>query len=1106
LAQPFTPEIHVVFIHMKELFIYTSNHLDRLSEKLAEIVSQPVKNPLTPEIIVVHSKGMEHWVSMALAHINGISANIRFNFPNEFLSLMFDLAGLDTGERILFEPDIMTFRIMGALPSCSDQASFEEIKGYLAQDAVGLKRYQLASKISDTFDQYLTFRPEMIFSWEKGIEDHWQADLWRHLAGGNENRHRAGLRRGLLDMLPVMSTDKNPFPQQVSVFGVSWLPPFHLEVLSALSHLIRVNLFILNPCREYWSDIVNEKEIKRIKGKTGDSGIGEDALYFEQGNPLLSAFGTMGKDFFSRIAELEGVETELFAGNKKDTILSLVQSDILNLQDRTGAGYRQTQGEAGVRENLPGELNIRIHSCHSPMRELEVLHDRLLAMFEKSPGLAPRDILVMAPDIDTYVPYIHAVFDAQTDPKLKIPFGISDRTMAADNPLFDGFMALLEIADSRFGIRQVLKLLEFPGVKEMFNIRESEMPLIEKWIGDTNIRWGIDATHRKELGLPEFYENTWQAGLDRLLLGYAMPGRKKSIFQGILPYDDIEGGDTQVLGKFLSYFQRLLDVRKDLKEQRSLDQWSALLKALLHNFFAPDTTAEMERRILMRALDRLETVFNISGFDQAVNPAVIRTFLQDCLAQESRRGGFISKGVTFCSMLPLRSIPSKVICLIGMNYDAFPRTRPLLSFDVMAANPKPGDRIKRNDDKYLFLQALISAGEQFYISYVGRNQHDNAQIPPSVVVSDLLDYLTKGFGLKETDIVVRHRLQAFSDGYFGNDENLFSYSGEDFNTCLAAGRRLAAGPVRRTFIDDDLPSPDIELKTVDLGGLSRFFSNPCRYFLQQRTGIYLDDELWAFNETEDFELHGLNQYKIEQDTLLSAGEGVGFVENHAVEKALGRLPHGPSGEAAFSNVYSDVEAFREKIRKYKDGPVSDNLPVLATIGDFTVTGHIDEVYESCAVRAIFAKIGSRHLIHSWIAHLVACLGEYGGGVEKTILVGKDATWLMKPPPDACHLLEKILALYWVGMKTALPFFPETSFAYAGQRLDKNAPEDKALQAARSKWIGNSPHFRGESEDPYYQLCFPLHRFESAVKTGDFQEISVEIYEPLLANCVNYKEI
>jgi exodeoxyribonuclease V gamma subunit len=176
---------------------------------------------------------------------------------------------------------------------------------------------------------------------------------------------------------------------------------------------------------------------------------------------------------------------------------------------------------------------------------------------------------------------------------------------------------------------------------------------------------------------------------------------------------------------------------------------------------------------------------------------VVKSCLENLLEHVNFGHGFISSGVTFCAMLPMRSIPFKVVCLVGMNMDAFPRESKILGFDLMAKNPRIGDRSRRNDDKYLFLEALISARNKLYISYVGQSIRDNTRISPSVLVSELIDYIKEGFGLSEDEIVTFHRLQAFSSEYFNTDSKLFSYSNENFAASFS--RRFQSGPSGKIF-------------------------------------------------------------------------------------------------------------------------------------------------------------------------------------------------------------------------------------------------------------------------------------------------------------------
>ena len=844
---------------MPGLKIFTSNHLEILAEQLAKIVKKPVPSPLFSEIIVVQSKGMERWVSMELAKHNGICANCYFPFPNSFLQEISRRLIPDVPEESPFAPEAMTFSIMKLLPTCIDRPGFNNLKTYLKDDLKNLKLFQLSEKISDIFDQYLVFRPEMIFKWEEGREDHWQAQLWRELVQSNGEMHRAKLRKTLFEKIENPTDKINNLPQRVSIFGISHLPPFHLMVYLEMSRIIQVNLFLMNPCKEYWADIVSDREIERIKRKYIQTGNISDDLHLEKGNRLLSSMGAHGRDFFSFISGFDCEMHEQFEDKACNDILSCIQSDILNLQDRV---QKNAFGRTSIIRHS-NDTSIQIHSCHSPMREIEILHDNLLAMFEEDPDLLPKDIVVMTPDIELYAPFIHAVFDTQTDDALYIPFSIADQNVGKENRVINGFLSLLDLKDSRFGAAQVMALLGSPGIKEKFGLTESDIEIAERWISDTNIRWGLDAENRVKFGVPGFSENTWKAGIERLLLGYAMPGRDKNMFSEILPYDNIEGSDVKILGKLLEFLENVFSCIKKLNKPSKLDIWSTILNTIHEQIFLPDEDSEREIQIIRRILDDLIRLKKLSGFDQEIDFEVIRSYIERKFKKEYFDSGFISGGLTFCTMLPMRSIPFKVICIIGMNNDAFPRDYRTVGFDLVAQHPKPGDRSRRNDDKFLFLETLISVGNKLYISYVGQNIQDNTTIPPSVLVSELLDYIKMGFGLSEEQIVTYHRLQAFSPAYFKGNGKLFSYSKEN----LLAGASIFDHKDPPSFISTGLSMSSEESekwKSFDMNDLCDFFRNPAKFILQRRLGIYLEEGGLISDERENFSLDNLEKYLIGQ--------------------------------------------------------------------------------------------------------------------------------------------------------------------------------------------------------------------------------------------------
>jgi exodeoxyribonuclease V gamma subunit len=1078
---------------MSGLVIYMSNRLERLAQELARVVAKPKDHPLAQEIIMVHGKGMERWISMELARLNGICANTVFPFPNAWVRALVKAVIPGAPETPLFETRFMTFKIMAVLPLFLDQGVFGEIRQYLADGDDELKRYQLAAKIAHTFDQYLTFRPELITEWENGGENHWQARLWREVSRDATHMHRAGLQKALVKGLSSQSPSGHALPKRLSVFGTSYLAPFHLEILAELARYLEIHMFVMNPCREFWSDIMTDREMRKTRFRSGGEVLETD-LYMEQGNPLLSSLGSMARAFFSSVSDVAGETRELFEAPEicPADILGAVQWDILNLKDRTA---EKDQGRSFSPIDSSG---ISIHNCHSPMREIEVLYDQLLAMFEEDPRLLPGDILVMTPDIDAYALFIRAVLEGRTDEKLKIPFSIADQRSGKDQPLVRGVFSVLDLADSRLTAAQIMGILEQTGIMEKFGITEWDMPMIEKWVQDVNIRWGVDESHRAMLGLPGRMENTWKAGIERMLLGYAMPGHNRRMFSGILPYDLIEGGDSEVLGRFLDYLHRIFDLAEVLNVNRTPEEWSVVLKQILTDFFVDDEKTEGERQLLLNAFDGLAAVSDVSGFKEKIGIRVIRADLDQSLEDHAPSGGFVAGGVTFCAMLPLRSIPAKVICLIGMNGDAFPRDYHPPGFDWVAKHPRPGDRIRRQDDKYLFLQALLSARKKFYISFVGQSNRDNSRIPPSVVVSDLTDYLTTGFGIREEDVTVIHPLQPFSEAYFKEDPRLFSYSVEDFNACRTGHEREFRGIHLSPFISEPLCSPAPEFKGVDLDDLCYFFANPARFFLQRRLSVFLQDELPGFEDDEAFVLGGLDRYRVEQDLVGKTYEEMEYEEKFMIQRAMGRLPHGRVGEALFPDIHRESRRFIERARSFEKGHAPEQREVDLKIDDFNLTGSLGPIHGDTLVQTAYVKTGPGYLLNAWIRHLAMSALSSGPKGRHTVLLLKDASWSFLPLGEGENILSFLLSLYWRGLMEPLVFFPRSSIVYAENRHTRGKTEFEALNSAKKEWAGNA-YLPGEEQDPYYHLCFSRIGLDEIFRAGVFQETAKAVFLPLLEN-------
>ncbi|MBW2100744.1 MAG: exodeoxyribonuclease V subunit gamma, partial [Deltaproteobacteria bacterium] len=713
-----------------------------------------------------------------------------------------------------------------------------------------------------------------------------------------------------------------------------------------------------------------------------------------------------------------------------------------------------------------------------------------------------------------------------SDPR-RIPFRIADPAAQAESPIIDNFFALLDLSGGRFEVSGVLSLLESQHIRQKFGLSEKDFELAEKWVGETRIRWGIDGQNRRNLGLPGIEENSWKAGLSRLLMGYAMPGRQKHMFSGILPYDDMEGEEAEVLGKFVEFVNRIFSSAKSLEQKQRPGQWSDILTGLLEEFFESDenrTNENTSREIglIRRTLSSLRNISDLSGFDKKIDLNLIKNYLRQKFKKQGLAFSYIPGSVTFCAMSSMGSIPFKIICLVGMDSGAYPGESKPYGFDLMATNPEPGDPSRRNDDRYFFLETLLSAGRKFYISYMGQSIRDNSVIPPSVLVGEIMDYIEENFEIPGINIrrqmVTQHRLQAFSPAYFkgsagpgnsGNgpdrDEKLFSYCLENFQAARSMGHDRNH-PV--PFVAGGLKEPEEEFKRVDLAELCRFFSNPPKFLINKRLGFSLEQGTYIPEEREPFEIKGLEKYLLEQMLMEKRLEGESLKEFQPSVIAAGRLPHGTMGKCVFDCLSRGVDGFVHWLKGYRHGNSLEPVEVELDLSGFRLTGRINSVYSERLIHYRYAKVKAKDILRIWIHHLVLnCMNtknlKTGGYPETSVLAGLNpdgrgesvfAAWEYPPVKEAGRILENLLEKYRLGLLKPLSFFPESSMEYARLVIEKNKPAQEALRSVEKIWKGND-HRQGECSDLYHHRCFgngePLD--------SNFEKIAIEIFSPILRN-------
>ncbi|MEJ5347568.1 MAG: exodeoxyribonuclease V subunit gamma [Desulfosoma sp.] len=1064
--------------------IVQSQRIEKLFQALLRDLQEPLDDPMTPEVVVVQDMGTARWLTHQLARHQGIAAHVQFLVPAALVDLVYR-AWLGEDESAAKHEDSwscldLTWRIFKLLRTYNLDPEFQELRHYLDADPSGLKRYQLAAQVARAFDRYLVYRQDILRSWETGEDSDWQAHLWRALVHENPVPHQAQRH---LQFLKAVGNGSGPLrperlPSRVSLFGVALIAPVHLEVLDVLASKVDVRLYFMNPSREYWGD---------IPALRADP-VGKDLSWHQENgcrhgigiNPLMMSWALSGCFLFRHIQDIQGNDEDFLEDFEPTTLLEAVQHDIYNFRDR-----RTPNPE----ERLPAlDLNsLQIHACHSPMREIQVLHDHLAHLLETLPGLTPEDVVVMAPDINVYAPYVEAVFGTRDNPRL--PWNISDRKSVEEDPVLQRILDLLRLPHWRCTASDILSLLEIPSIATRFGFDEKGLDRVRSWVLEAGVRWALDAAMREEMGLPRDTSHTWRMGLDRLLAGYALPPQE--LFWGdVLAYPDVEASDAPWLGGLHDLLDAIRTWRRILQIPKSPQEWQLHGNALLDAFFHPDAQESLDR--FRQALDTFASAAHKADCSEPLSVEVVRPHLESLLAESPNIRRFLTGGITFCNLVPLRSIPFRVMCILGMNDTDFPRTERLPEFDLLARSPRPGDRRRRFEDRYLFLEALMSARDVFYVSYIGRDIRDNTLKAPSVVVSELLDYVEQSYRAENgslVDHIVRfHSLQPFSPRlYDGSSPQHFSYDTLWLHAVQA--REQSDVP---PFVDKEFSLPVLSVKEVALEDLIRFFDNPSAWFLEKRLGLAVSRKAETLEDEEPFIVDGLVGYWMNVEIL------EGLLRKESPEalrqrlKGRGWLPHGVAGDLCFQEKYEAMHEMARKVLEHR-GTSPRVVEVDIPIGDIRVRGWLPNVTERGRLVYRPASIKAKDRLRLWIQHLALCAARPSGVALESLHIGMGNREFLRfnPVENPEKYLEDLVDLWFQGQQRPLPFFPESSWAYAKE--SNGAPVLVPPARLCGKTWKDEYYERGDAYDVAVQMAFRgLEPLDEA-----FAQVAWKVFGPIV---------
>lgn len=1111
------------------LHLYQSNRLSCLLELLLGVVSVPQADPFAAETILVQSKGMGRWLGFRLAQRQGVCANMRFPLPASFLWQLLQTVLGELPRQSVFSTDVLTWRIFAWLGQTERVAAFPRLAQYLhVNDEV--KRYELAFRIADIFDQYLVYRPQWVEAWVRGktigvqaaLDEDWQQALWQDLARNQPDFHRAQLLDLLIENLPKAAREGR-LPERVTLFAMTSLPPRYVEVFQALADYMDVCFFALNPCQESWGDIRDASEQARLARSCRSD------LYLATGNPLLAALGKQGRVFFDQLAAVVQLHSLFDTDFSRPTsLLHTLQADVLHLRDRT---------DPNAATFIPPERlaaddrSLQIHVCHSPMREVEVLHDQLLALFANDPSLEAADVAVLTPDIEVYAPYVEAVFAAKARGTPVIPYAVADKGLRTEAPLLAAWLAVLSAAQERVTTEMLLAWLEVPAIARQVGIRDlHDLADCRTWLEAAQIRWGYDASDRVRFDLPATDEHTWVQGLQRLLLGFALPpqlaGDAVPLWQGIAPLNVVEG---QAVARLAALAQWIYDLFAQFKHWQTPcplvapegeDSWVSRLQKTLA-WFSPQGAEELA---LLRAREILgqlgDTAQRAQWHMPVAFPTVLR-WLKAALAQPSNSSGFLTGSVTFCTMIPMRSLPFRVVCVLGLNDGEFPRTQPPLGFDLIGRFPLAGDRSRRLDDRYLFLETLLSAQDVLYLSYIGRDSRDNSIRPPSVLVSDLMEVVCRSFWMADSELanppqetsttsraqvlahlVTEHPLQPFDPRYFQPQTAYLSFSTAWFAAATALTQVTTHPLSNNPWFVKALPTPEGSWRQVDLRDLQQFFANPSRFLLQRRVQLQLILPQEPIPADEPF-----SPAWAEKQAILANRQHYDVGDAYALSRAQGQLPHGVMGQAWYEAVTMPLAWLQPHYPADFLPPCSQRARLYdENWGEFELTATFSTLTSEGAWHLDALSCSDKQLFSIWISHVWLCYfapSELSSPPHSVVLalvkqsnakkIAKRITFKPLTPSDAETVLRTLLAAYWYGLQQPLPFFSRTSRCFAQRLADNKEP----WVPTRECWWGNpnNPSLRAENQDEYHTLAW---RGRDPLDEPLFVTYAQTLWQPALA--------
>lgn len=1026
---------------------YRSKSLTKLAHRFLDTLSEnsPI-DPFQKNWIIVQNREMEQWLSLNLAKRKKIAANNEFIFPLEFIWKLYRLKDPELSLHLPSDKIPLQWSIFERLDK--DSKFRDTLFGDREQSPKMI--LQLSKSISDVFDLYQVFRPEMLKKWESGQrvyndpQEQWQANLWRTLTTSWGKSEGVSTRvEAFVKLREWLQSGEFPFesiPNNIWMFGVPQISKPFSDIIASLSQHINCYNFNFNFA---------------IGANNSDLDLFSDKL-------LNAAFNSE-----------KVLESTL---KRHDTnVDSNIDSELSNNNDSTIVKIQNLLWGEKSQASHTSDSTFSIHSCNSRNREVEVLKDSVLNFLDNNSAAVADDILILVPKLSDYRSQLREVFTSDTDkPTIPINLGFIDYTEFKES----SFINLLGLLNSDFKVNAVIDLLDNAVVSAKWQFTNDEIHLIRNWV--------------KELHVHRFLDGdifSWTNGLKRLFLGFAMETKDFKLLNDTIPYEKVYSSDAvELLGKLSSFIENLKEFSKLTSASFTVAEWISKSKSIVRVFLLDKYDEEYNIRSLIEKLDMLKAQSSVSGFSEVINFETYLLWIKDQFSGSNASSTGFGHGITVSEYVPNRAIPYKFVAILGFNESTFPSTNIRPDFDLINKFPQPGDRISLEEDRHLFFDMIQSAQNAIHFSFLGQDQYTQNKKAPSILLQQLIDVVgSEGIDLKITE----HKLHGFDPVYF-EDNGLQSFSKRK----LAISKNVTEENKYKSVFVEENSSKSIEFDSseITIRDLVAYYSHSTKYISNNLFGIRDTNDFQDLEDREPFKLSGLDSYLLKEYSVEAYLNGREISELNILTRAQGLLPDGYPGTAELEKNKRIVEQF-ESVRDAYDFSLSSSVEVEHTYKATTLYGIIDSIFDQHRVVIRLGSLKAKNMLELWINHLALNTeGEYSSTIyfiDKKKGV-QDIT--LTPIQADTEQLDFLMKHFIARMSLSkLGFYPaEVSKAFV-ETLLKGDDKEKAKAVAVKKWTEGF-NIPSEQEDFYNQLVL---KDDSFIYTNEFEKASMSIWTPIL---------